>query len=67
MKTELPKSPSNHAFTSNPAITDVQTVMLSLGYNNDEIDSALANVISTLEDSSDTEEILRKALTSLSM
>jgi len=67
MKTEFPTSSDRTSYVSNPAISDVQTVMLSLGYNNDEIESALSNVISTIDDSSNTEEILRKALTCLSM
>ena len=67
MKTELPQNVSAPAFASNKAVSDVQTVMLSLGYDNDEIETALAKVISTVEDTSDTEEILRKALTTLSM
>ena len=67
MKTELPKSNTTISFTKNQVLSDVQTVMLSLGYDNTEIESALANVISTVEDKSNTEEILRKALTSLSM
>ena len=67
MKTELPKTSGTVIYKSNPAITDVQTVMLSLGYDNDEIESAISNVMSTIGDSSNTEEILRKALTSLSL
>ena len=67
MKTEFPTSSNRTSYVSNSVISDVQTVMLSLGYNNDEIESALSNVISTIDDSSNTEEILRKALTCLSM
>ena len=67
MKTELPKTSNTVIYKSNPAITDVQTVMLSLGYDNDEIESALSNVMATVSDSSNTEEILRKALTNLSL
>lgn len=67
MKTELPKTSGTVIYKSNPAITDVQTVMLSLGYDNDEIESAISNVMSTIGDSSNTEEILRKALTNISM
>jgi Holliday junction DNA helicase RuvA len=67
MKTELPQRKTSSSFVPNQAVADVQTVMLSLGYDNDEIESALANVMSTIEDSSNTEEILRKALTSISM
>ena len=67
MKTELPKTSHTTSFIQNQAMADVQTVMLSLGYDNDEIETALNNVISTIEDTSNTEEILRKALTNLSM
>ena len=51
----------------NPAIDDAHAIMSSLGYEEKEIESALANVISTVENQSNAEEILRKALTSLSM
>lgn len=67
MKTELPKTSHTTAYVNNQAVSDVQTVMLSLGYDNNEIETALNNVISTIEDTSNTEEILRKALTVLSM
>ena len=67
MKTDLPYTASKNSFASNPAINDVQTVMLSLGYGNDEIESALSSVIASMDDNSNTEEILRKALTCLSM
>ncbi len=67
MKTDLPKNNNSMSYTPNPAISDVQTVMLSLGYDNEEIETALKNVMSTVGDSSNTEEILRKALTSLSL
>ncbi len=67
MKADLPKTSHSASYLQNQAMADVQTVMLSLGYQNDEIESALANVISTIEDISNTEEILRKALTNLSM
>ena len=64
MKTELPKVSEN--LPQNQAITDAQSIMLSLGYDNKEIDDALSKVISTVEDSNNPEEILRKALTCLS-
>lgn len=67
MKTEISQVLPTTTYQQNQAITDVQTVMLSLGYENDEIENALSSVISTLDDTSNTEEILRKALTSLSM
>jgi len=65
MKTELPKSSSSLSY--NQAICDAQSIMLSLGYEDKEIEDALSRVISTVEDSSNPEEILRKALTCLSM
>ena len=65
MRTELPKSTLK--LPDNQAISDAQSIMLSLGYENKEIEDALTKVISTVEDSSNPEEILRKALTCLSM
>ena len=65
MKTELPKC--SMKLPQNQAITDAQSIMLSLGYDDCEIEDALSKVISTVEDSSNPEEILRKALTCLSM
>ena len=65
MKTELPKS--SVTLPQNQAISDAQAILLSLGYENQEIDDALAKVVSSLEDSNNPEEILRKALTCLSM
>lgn len=65
MKTELPKT--NSTLPKNQAIVDAQAIMLSLGYDNDEIEDALNRVITTIEDQSNPEEILRKALTCLSM
>ena len=66
MKTELAYTP-NSILPNNQAINDVQSVMLSLGYDNNEIETAISNVMRTIEDDSNTEEILRKALASLSM
>lgn len=66
MKTELPRTQST-ILPNNQAIDDAQAIMLSLGYDNKEIEDALSKVVSTLEDSSNPEEILRKALTCLSM
>ena len=65
MKTELPKTSS--VLPQNQAIIDAQSIMLSLGYEDKEIEDALSKVISTVEDCSNPEEILRKALTCLSM
>ena len=66
MKTELPRC-SMPSLPQNQAICDAQSIMLSLGYDDREIEDALTKVISTVEDSSNPEEILRKALTCLSM
>lgn len=66
MKTEIPKS-SSTTLPQSQAIADTQAIMLSLGYDNKEIENALAKIISTVEDDSNPEEILRKALTCLSM
>ena len=66
MKTEITPSVI-HNIPDNQAITDAQSVMLSLGYDNNEIENALSKVMTTIEDSSNPEEILRKALTCLSM
>ena len=65
IKTDIPTESVN--LPKNQAIADTQAVMLSLGYDNKEIEDALAKVVSTIEDSSNPEEILRKALTCLSM
>ncbi len=66
MKTDMPKSTST-TLPQSQAIADTQSIMLSLGYDSKEIDDALAKIISTVEDDSNPEEILRKALTCLSM
>ena len=65
MKSELPKT--SCALPKNQAINDAQSIMLSLGYEDREIEDALTRVISTVDDASNPEEILRKALTCLSM
>ena len=65
MKTELPKSSSTLPQTQ--AIGDTQAVLLSLGYDDKEIEDALKKVMPTIEDNSNSEEVLRKALTCLSM
>ena len=65
MKSELPKTSCR--LPQSQAMTDAQSIMLSLGYDDKEIEDALTRVSSTIEDSSNPEEILRKALTCLSM
>lgn len=66
LKTDLTKT-STKSFPQNQAINDAQAIMLSLGYGIDEIEDALSKVISSVEDDSNPEEILRKTLTCLSM
>lgn len=65
MKTELPKTSSSLPKTQ--AIDDANAVLISLGYEEKEIEDALARIMPTVEDSSNPEEVLRKALTCLSM
>lgn len=65
MKTDLPRTAC--PLPQSQAMTDAQLVMLSLGYDDKEVEDALSKVVSTLEDDSNPEEILRKALTCLSM
>lgn len=65
MKTELPRSSA--ALPQTQAIGDAQSVLLSLGYEDKEIEDALKKVLPVLEDNSSPEEVLRKALTCLSM
>ncbi len=65
MKTELPKTSSTLPQTQ--AIGDTQAVLLSLGYDDKEIEDALKKVMPIIEDNSNSEEVLRKALTCLSM
>ena len=65
MKTELPRTAC--PLPQNQAMSDAQAIMLSLGYDDKEIEDALSRVIATVEDESNPEEILRKALTCLAM
>lgn len=66
MKTDVQITKSE-TIPQNQAITDAKSIMLSLGYEIKEIDEALSKIMRTVEDSSDPEEILRKALTCLSV
>ena len=65
MKTELPKSTSS--IPQPQALEDTQAVLLSLGYDEKEIEDALKKIMPSVEDNSNSEEVLRKALTCLSM
>ena len=66
MKTELPESSVSQAFHSQ-AISDTHAVLLSLGYEEKEIDDTIKKIIPTIVETSNSEEVLRKALTMLSM
>ncbi len=65
IKTELPKTSSSLPISQ--AFEDTQAVLLSLGYEDKEIEDAIKKIIPTIEDNSNSEEVLRKALTVLSM
>lgn len=65
MKTELPKSTSS--LPQSQAVTDTKSVLLSLGYEEKEIEDALKKILSMVEDETNSEEVLRKALTTLSI
>ena len=65
MKTELPRTAC--PLPQNQAMSDAQAIMISLGYDDKEIEDALSRVMATVEDDSNPEEILRKALTCLAM
>jgi Holliday junction DNA helicase RuvA len=65
MKTDLPKT--TESLPQSQAISDTQAVLLSLGYVDSEIEDAIKRVMPTVSDSSNSEEVLRKALTALSM
>ena len=66
IKTELPRNPVS-SIPQTQAISDTQAVLLSLGYEENEIEDALKKVMPTIVESSNSEEVLRKALTTLSM
>ena len=66
IKSELPKL-SASSIPQTQAISDTQAVLLSLGYEEDEIEDAIKKVMPTIMETSDSEEVLRKALTTLSM
>ena len=65
IRTELPRQKS--AIPVNQAVEDTKAVLVSLGYEDKEIDSAISSVISTLVDTNNSEELLRKTLTTLSL
>lgn len=66
MKTELPRH-SNSTLPQTQGFEDTRAVLLSLGYEEKEIEDALKKIISSLDKDASSEEILRKALTCLSV
>lgn len=65
MKTELPKASTS--LPKSTAMDDTLSILLSLGYEEKEIEDTIAKIMPTIEDSNNSEEIIRKALTCLSM
>lgn len=66
MRTDMPAI-SVSSVPHSAAIGDTQAVLLSLGYEEKEIEDAISKVMPTVSDTSNPEEILRKALTTLSI
>ena len=65
MKTELPRTSCK--LPKSQAFDDTQAVLLSLGYEENEIEGVLEKIMPTIQDHSNSEEVIRKALTCLSM
>ena len=67
IKTEMPSTASSDRIPQSQAVNDTQAVLMSLGYSSKEIDDAISKIMPTVENDSNSEEVLRKALTLLSM
>ena len=65
MKTELPRTSCK--LPKSQAFDDTQAVLLSLGYEENEIEDVLEKIMPTIQDHSNSEEVIREALTCLSM
>lgn len=65
MKAELPKASTS--LPKSTAMDDTLSILLSLGYEEKEIEDTIAKIMPTIEDSNNSEEVIRKALTCLSM
>ena len=65
MKTELPRTSCK--LPKSQAFDDTQAVLLSLGYEENEREDVLEKIMPTIQDHSNSEEVIRKALTCLSM
>ena len=66
IKTDLPKTQTASNIQSQ-AIIDAQAVLTSLGYEENEISDTFKKIMPAIADSSSPEEVLRKALTTLSV
>ena len=67
MKVEIQSSVPSKSMQRTEAVNDTQAVLLSLGYEEKEIENALSKIMPEVTDKSNPEEILRKALTTLSI
>ena len=67
MKTDTQSVSVHSSLPKSSAVADTQSVLLSLGYEENEIEDAISRVMPTISDTSNPEEILRKALTTLSI
>jgi Holliday junction DNA helicase RuvA len=68
MQNKLPVSiPENIEVKDEQGIIDAQTVLISLGYENSEIKSAIKKALLNIKDTSNAEEILKEALRFLSI
>lgn len=66
IKTELPRA-SSARIPQMPSISETQAVLLSLGYEEDEIENAIKQISDAIAPDTSSEELLRKTLTTLSM
>ena len=66
IKTSLPDSPKSVSLCKTQSVTDAEAVLISLGYEEKEIEDTFKKIIATITENTSSEEILRKALTTLS-
>lgn len=68
MQNTLPLTLSNEIeIKDEQAVQDAQTVLISLGYERDEIKKAISNAIGLVKDTENAEEILKESLRLLSL
>ena len=66
IKTNLPDSPKLALISKTQSVTDAEAVLISLGYEEKEIEDTFKKINATITENTSSEEILRKALTTLS-